>query len=174
MRFLRAVSDPLMHTDSEGRRIFFYGTIFTRKRCVFVTEVEEQALRRVYEWAFAVLIMGVSFMAGPSWIARAAFLLPLWFLFITITFRRKTAGLSPAPAPFRRSQRDIALSGAQALGKPLLWFELLFFLFLGAISSSPLIDVEVLGWQKYACIVLGFGGVGYVSYQLHLLRRSAA
>ena len=150
MGLLSQIADGMVHTDAEGRRVFCYGTIFTKKRCVFVNGEQERDLRRTYEWAFAAFIIGIVVLAPATsfWI-RLAILLPVWFVFIEIRLRRRMAALPSAPESSRRSQRQLALNGAKAAGRPVLWFELIFCVAIGLVSVSPLIQFEELGWKKY-------------------------
>jgi hypothetical protein len=67
---------------------------------------------------------------------------------------------------------DVAFFGARALGPLLLWGELVLFIALAVVALSPRIPHDEMGWQKYAAVVLGFGGVAYVLYQLHVLKKS--
>jgi len=163
----------MVQSDAEGRRVFSYGTPFTRKRCVYVNGEQERDLRTTYERGFVVFILAIALLAplASLWV-RLAITVPVWFVFIETTLSRKMASLPPAPKLAARSQRDVALSSAQTMGRPLLWGLLIFFIALGILAASPAMTYEEIGWHKYGAFVVGFGGAAYLAYQLLLLRSS--
>jgi hypothetical protein len=175
MSLFSQITDGMVQSDAEGRRVFCHGTIFTKKRYVYVNAEQERDLRRTYEIAFVVFILALVLSAplASFWI-RLVTIVPFWVVFIEATLRRRTAQLPSAPPTSRSSQRQLAITGARGLGRPLLWLELIFTLLLGVIAVSPLMPYEEMGWQKYGAAVVGFGGSAYVAYQLHLLRKSGS
>lgn len=171
MRLLDLISEGMFSSDAAGRRVFCHGPALLARRCVYVAPVQERQLRRIV--GVAVVLFGMA-VAGSAAVAslwvRIAIGAPLWAIALEMTLRRSTSGLSAAPVPVRRPQRDVATSLARSTGATLLWGQLILFAGLTVLSLSPLVSYEELGWQKYGALVAGLWGVAYSGYQLVILR----
>lgn len=101
---------------------------------MYVDAQQEHDLRRTYGRMFLVFVLAIVLTASLAslWV-RLITIVPAWVLVIEVVLRRKTRMLPTAPAGAGRSQRDLALSGARALGPLLLWGELAFFVALTVI-----------------------------------------
>jgi hypothetical protein len=145
------ITDAMVQSDAEGRRVFSYGTPFTEQHSVYVDGEQERDLRTTYERGFVVFILAIVLLAplASLWV-RLVLTVPIWFMFIETTLRSKTAALPPEPDLPRRSQRELALSGAQAMGRPLLWGLLIFFIAAEILATSPAMRYEELSLDTIA------------------------
>jgi hypothetical protein len=53
------ITDAMVQSDAEGRRVFSYGTPFTKQHSVYVDGEQERDLRTTYERGFVVFILAI-------------------------------------------------------------------------------------------------------------------
>ena len=166
----------MVHTAPDGRRVFCHRTLFTRKRCVYVTADEERQLRSAAGWGLLTTILALTLSDGiaPFWL-RLAVVIPIGAGAVELNLRRMTATLPAAPTPpssFATSNQRAAMES----GARLLWAQLAFFVAMtaGFSSSFEAVSYESLGWRKYAGIAIGIAMTAQVTYQLRSLRKKPA